>query len=184
MIKEIELKHKTLINKAMEYMNQIIDYEHNINHMWDVVGYTYELLDLVKVDIDKEVCVIAAYWHDVGRIKCDEGHEKISADMLKNEMEKLNYDQSFIKACYIAVEKHKWNMQPKSYEGLLLKDADKLAWLGEGRWKSCLENNKQLDSIINLLPKLKTDILYFEESKKIYDRDIIKLLTLIYNFNK
>ena len=33
MINDIELKYEKLINKAKEYMNQIKDYEHDINHM-------------------------------------------------------------------------------------------------------------------------------------------------------
>lgn len=75
-------------------------------------------------------------------------------------------------------------MHPKTNEGLLLKDADKLAWIGLGRWKDCLKNHQNLDSIINLLPNLRNEILYFEESKKIFDRDIIKLIYLLYNWKE
>jgi len=184
MITNIEFKYEKLINKAKEYMNQITDYEHGINHMQDVVDYTYELLNKVKIDVNREVCIIAAYWHDVGRTKCDFGHEKLSAEMLKTEMKIQGYDEEFINECYIAIENHKWNMMPKSNEGLIVRDADKLAWLGKGRWKMCLKNNQQLDSIIDLLPKLRSEILYFEESKTIYDRDIIELLKLLYNYKK
>ena len=181
MIDYIEINHSKLIDKAKKYMNQITDYEHDINHMQDVVNYTYELLNKIKLDIDEEVCIIAAYWHDVGRIKCEDGHEKVSAEMLKEEMKKQGYDNNFINKCFIAIENHKWNMTPKSKEGLIVKDADKLAWLGKERWKTCLENKQNLDSIINLLPKLRTEILYFEESKNIYDRDIVKLINNLYN---
>ena len=184
MIDNIELKHSKLINKAKEYMSKINDYEHDINHMQDVVNYTYELLDKVKINVDKEICIICAYWHDVGRIHFTDGHEKLSAEMLKEEMEKQGYDNNFINECYTAIENHKWNMTPKNNEGLLIKDADKLAWIGIGRWRNCLEKNQQLDTIIKLLPKLKSDILYFEESKKIYDRDIVKIVDLLYNCTK
>lgn len=181
MINNIELKYEKLINTAIQYMSKINDYEHDISHMQDVVNYTYELLDKVKINVNKEVCIICAYWHDVGRIKCIDGHEKLSADMLKAEMEKQGYDKQFINECYIAIENHKWNMLPKSNEGLIVKDADKLAWIGKERWKKCLDNNQRLDSIINLLAKLRTEILYFEESKEIYDRDIVQLIDILYN---
>ena len=177
----IELKYEKLINKAKEYMSQITDYEHDINHMQDVVNYTYELLDKIKINVDKEVCIISAYWHDVGRINCADGHEKVSAEMLKEEMEKEKYDSKFIDKCYLAIENHKWNMTPTTNEGLVVKDADKLAWIGKGRWGICLKNNQKLDSIITLLPKLRNEILKFEESKNIYDRDIIKLVDLLYS---
>lgn len=180
MVNNIELKHKMLINKAKQYMSRIDDYEHDIHHMEDVVKYTYELLDKLKIDVNKEICIICAYWHDVGRTKCIEGHEKLSAKMLKEEMEQLGYDSHFIHECYLAIENHKWNMTPQNNEGLILKDADKLAWLGEKRWKVCLEHSQKLDTIINLLPKLKKEILYFQESKEIYDRDIVILVKILY----
>ena len=180
MCKNIESKYSKLIDKAKQYMNTITDYEHDINHMYDVVNYTYELLEKVKINLNEDVCIISAYWHDVGRIVCNEGHEKISAEMLKKEMKEEGYDITFIKDCYDAIENHKWNMNPKTNEGFILKDADKLAWIGCGRWNSCLKNSQELDCIIELLPKLKSEILYFDESKKIYDRDIIKLIELLY----
>ena len=180
---EIEDRHKKVIDIAKKYMNTIKDNEHDINHMNDVVKYTKELLNIINVNINKEVCVISAYWHDVGRIKQNVGHEKISAEMLKEELQKNHYDSFFIEECVQAIENHKWNMKPKTTEGLLVKDADKLAWLGRGRWESCIKNKQKLDSLIELLPKLRQDILYFEESRTIYDRDIVRLVKLLYNTN-
>ncbi len=72
-------------------------------------------------------------------------------------------------------------MYPKTKEGLLVKDADKLAWLGKGRWTSCIKNKQKLDSLVELLPKLRQEILYFDESRKIYDRDIANLVRLLYS---
>ena len=176
---KIEDKYKVLINKAIDYMSNISDFEHDINHVMDVVDYTYKLLG--KVDgVDKDVCIISAYWHDVGRIKINEGHEKLSADMLRDEMVKLKYGELFIDKCCKAIEKHKWNMLPETKEGLIIRDADKLAFLGIRRWKNCIEHNKRLDEIVNLLPKLRNEILYFNESRKLYDESIIELLKLLY----
>ena len=72
MTNDIENKYRELIDKAKNYMMMIDDHEHDINHMEDVVNYTYELLDLLKINLYKDACIIAAYWHDVGRIKCVE----------------------------------------------------------------------------------------------------------------
>lgn len=177
---EIENKYDKLIQRAEEYMSTIKDYEHDINHMCDVVNYTKELLNSITLDVDEEVCIISAYWHDVGRIEINEGHEKLSAQMLKEEMIKVGYDYQLVNKCCLAIENHKWNMQPTTPEGLIVKDADKLAWIGIGRWKSCLKNNQNLNSIIRLLPKLRNEILYFNESKELYDRDIVKLVELLY----
>ncbi len=177
---KIENKHKSIIEIAKKYMNSINDKEHDINHMEDVVNYTKELLEKIELDIDKEVCIISAYWHDVGRCKDSGMHEKISAEMLKEELEKNKYDNEFISKCYQAIENHKWNMNPKTVEGLLIKDADKLSWIGPKRWLNCIENKQNLDEIVKLLPRLKKEFLHFEESKKIYDRDIVNLVGILY----
>lgn len=186
MFEDIENKHKNLISIAINYMNTITDKEHDINHMNDVVKYTKKILMNIKEQVDIDVCIIGAYWHDVGRTKIQNGHEKISAQMLTENMKKLNYEEEFIKKCSDSIEFHKWNMTPKTMEGLVVKDADKIAWLGRGRWQSCLENNYRLDELIDLLPKLRNDILYFEYTKKLYDEEIVKLVSILYNkiYNK
>lgn len=183
---EIEEKYKNLIEIAKNYMDSINDFEHDINHMNDVVFYAKELINKLNIDINYDVCVISAYWHDVGRIKTNDGHEKLSAEMLKEVMEKNNYDKELIDNCYKAIEHHKWNMIPETVEGLIVRDADKLAWLGIGRWNSCLKNNQKLDELIELLPRLKNEILHFKESKLIYDRDVINLIKYLYEkcYNK
>lgn len=178
---ETENRYKELIEASRNYMKSVEDYEHNMSHVNDVVAYTEELLSTVNIKVDKDVCIISAYWHDVGRTKLKIGHEKLSAEMLRNHMLKMNYNNEFIDSCYAAIENHKWNMTPKTNEGLILKDADKLAYLGQGRWESCIENNQKLDEIIGLLPKLRNEILYFEESRKIYDREIIKITKILYD---
>ncbi|MBQ3408486.1 MAG: HD domain-containing protein [Clostridia bacterium] len=141
-------------------------------------------LKTFNLEVNIDVCIISAYWHDIGRTKLNEGHEKLSAEMLKEEMKKQNYGNDLINECYKAIENHKWNMQPQTKEGLIVKDADKLAWLGIGRWKDCLNNNQNLDLIINGMPKLKSELLYFNESREIYDREIIKLIKLVYSYIK
>ena len=177
----IEKNYEELINIAKAYMRELNDPEHDINHMNDVVLYTKELLDVVADNIDVEACIIAAYWHDVGRIKLDQGHEKLSADMLKEVMESKGFDHDFINKCYQAILNHRFDMNPTTIEGHLIKDADKLAFIGLGRWQNCVEKHYPLNSILALLPSLKEEVFYFKESKKIYDRDVIKLINFLHN---
>ncbi|MFV0275523.1 MAG: HD domain-containing protein [Bacilli bacterium] len=173
--------NKKLIDKSKEYMNTITDFEHNSNHIEDVIKYLIDIMHNIDNDFDAEVCIISAYWHDVGRTIQEDNHEKISAEMLKEEMMNLGYNETIIEKCFNAVPFHKWNMTPKTIEGNILKDADKLAWLDVGRWSSCINNNQKLDAIINLLPKLRNEILFFEYSKKIYDMEIVNILSLLYD---
>ena len=172
--------NKELIDISKKIMAKIIDFEHNEEHIKDVLKFITELISNLEEEFDAEVCIISAFWHDVGRLTKEEGHEQLSAEMLKNEMIKLNYSNELIDKCYNAIPYHKWNMTPHTIEGKILKDADKLAWIGIGRWKTCLENNQKLDAIIELLPKLRNEILHFDYSRKIYDREIVNLLELLY----
>jgi len=179
-IEKILSDNEKLISKSRKHMEEINDFEHDYNHIKDVVKNVIEIMNNIDEIFDSEVCIIAAYWHDVGRTVQNENHENISGDMLKLEMEKLEYDKDFIQKCYDAILFHKWNMTPKTIEGKIVRDADKLAYLGIGRWHSCIENNQRLDDIIELLPNLKNEILFFDYSKKLYDKEIIKVLKLIY----
>lgn len=73
-------------------------------------------------------------------------------------------------------------MEPKSIEGKILKDADKLSFLGINRWNNCIRNNYKLIEIIQLLPKLKNEILCLDESKKIYDEAMIVLIKFLHDY--
>ena len=179
-IEEIEKKHEKLITIAKDYMDIIEDPSHNKYHVIDVVDNIKLLMEKLPEEFDREVVVIAGYWHDVGRTKLNAGHELLSAQMLKSEMEKLGYNEDFINKCYEAVPYHKWNMTPKTIEGYILKDADKLAYIGLGRWQESMKAGLSLDSIIDMLPRLRNEILYFEESRLIYDKQIVDFAALLY----
>ena len=168
---EIENKFSKLIKKAIEIMDKVPDPKHSVSHMRSVVKYTKEILS-VELGADIEVCILSAYWHDVGRIKGEKGHALLSAEMLKEELIKENYDKNFIDKCYLAIYKHGWKEQPETVEGKIIKDADKIDFVGISRWKNCIENNCRFYKILDLLPTLRKDIFEFEISKEIFDREI------------
>lgn len=181
---EIEKKNKTLIEKAICKMKLVQDPKHSLSHVLQVVEYTKEILG--NVNADSEVCIISSYWHDVGRIEQDKGHALISANLLKEEMEKLCYDEEFIDKCYKAIYKHSWNEKPETLEGIIIRDADKIDFVGINRWKECIETNCRFDKILELLPIVRENQLKLDISKKIYDREIAKLITFLHDqiFNK
>ncbi len=170
---EIYNKNKKLIDKAIEKIKGCEnDPLHFIGHTIDVINYVKELLE--KFSVNKEICIISAYWHDVGRSVCDEGHEEKSGKMLKEEMTKLGYSSEFIDECYSAVTNHKRKYIPPTIEGVIVRDADKLAYIGKNRWKRCIgENPDALDEIIEVyLPILRNKILRLNYSKELFDRDM------------
>lgn len=165
-------KNKELIDKAISEMKKCEnDPVHFIGHINDVVNYTKELLG--KIPADKEICIIAAYWHDVGRTILNKGHEEESGRMLIEEMQKLNYDKEMIEKCYSAVVNHKRSSNPPTVEGQIIRDADKLAYIGKERWERCInEDYTALNEIIEMLPILKSEILRLDYSKELFDRDM------------
>ncbi|MCL2444698.1 HD domain-containing protein [Candidatus Saccharibacteria bacterium] len=179
---QIQDKYRDLIEKAREYVLVIgdSDREHGWRHIEDNVWFLTELMEDVEEEFDAEVCVVAVYWHDVGRVDGGmEGHEGRSAEMLTEEMRQRGYDEGFIWRCAEAIRYHKWNMVPKTIEGRILRDADKLGWIGTGRWESCLQHGQKLKNIRKMLPRLRDEILYFDCARKIYDREIVKIVILL-----
>lgn len=176
---EIEEKHKDLIEKAIKKMNLVKDPKHSLSHVLQVVEYTKEILE--NVNADSEVCIISAYWHDVGRIEKNKGHALISANLLKEEMRRLAYDENFIDKCYKAIYKHSWNEKPETLEGDIIRDADKIDFVGIDRWKKAVEMKKRFTKIIENMPILRNDILQLQISKKIYDREIVQLVKYLHD---
>lgn len=72
-------------------------------------------------------------------------------------------------------------MEPKTLEGEIIRDADKLEFISIARWKSRLENDDivSLNYCADLLPKLRNELLHLDVSKKIFDRKIINFKTFI-----
>ncbi len=182
MIEQIEGKNKDLIEKAKEIMAKVDDVEHGSSHMYDVVMYTKELINNIVEEIDEEACIISAYWHDVGRIEKDEKFEQLSTKLLKEEMERLEYDEGLINKCCNIVSAKSEN-GCGTLEEKVVKDADKLALLAKGHWRSDLKNSQKLGEIVSMLPKLEDENLNLEASKAIYEREIIKLIEMLSTVN-
>lgn len=179
-IDNIIKRHKILLEKASDIMKQVQDPMHSLSHMESVVKYTIEILKHGE-QANKEVCIISAYWHDVGRIVQKKDHALISADMLKEEMQKMGYSKEIIEQCYLAIYKHSWYDMPETLEGMVVRDADKIDFIGIGRWKQCIEENHKCESIIKLLPKLRNELLQLKRSREIYDKEVVKLIEYLHN---
>ncbi len=165
-VEEIKNKYEDLINKAMKIIEEIDEPVHGIGHINGVVENTISLLQHYPL-ADKEVCILSAYWHDVGRKYGKKGHEIKSAEMLKNELINNGYDEEFADKCFKAIYRHGGKDLPETIEGIIVRDADKLDDLGIERWKECIEKDKRPPRII---PKMKEKILRLDYSKEIYKR--------------
>ena len=176
-IESIKEKYKYLIDKAVKIMKEINDAVHGLSHVESVVANTIELLK-EENEADKEVCILSAYWHDVGRIYGKEGHGINSAEMLKKELINSNYEEQFIEKCYKAICKHDSKEIPETLEGIIIKDADKIDCVGVERWKTCVKNNQRLPRIV---PGLRENVIILDSSKKMHDKNARELIEYLSN---
>lgn len=161
-----------------------VDGEHGIVHAYNVRKIAEEIIHrLGNTDslegLDVEVCVLASYCHDVGRALSAEGidHEYIGAVALADEMSRLGVEGNTLQTLYNAIIYHKWSMKPKTLEGIIVRDADKLDWVSEWRWQYYIENKIKREDIatIDLLPILRNEILQLECSKQLYDKMVYEI---------
>jgi putative nucleotidyltransferase with HDIG domain len=171
------------IEEAKKFISKIEDSVHNFTHIKSVVKFAIKIAK--KYDnVDTDLIEVAAWWHDVGRLY-SEIHEKLSAEMAYKSLQELKVEEPVCKKVYYAIVFHKWSMQPKTIEGEIIRDADKLDFISIPRWKSCLDNNiEALQDLSNLLPRLRNEFLHLKISKKIYDNQIIKFKEFIQDIDK
>ena len=183
-IEEIEKRHKIIISKGIKLNKQVKKDGYGYQRTLDIIDNMQDIIEGLPEDtkIDIDACVIAGYWLDVGKGANVENPEKISANMLSDALAKENYDKKFIKTCYEAIIHHRWNMIPNTIEGHLVKDADKISFIGVERWKECIEKKQRIDLTMKLLSTLRNEMLYFNISKTIYDEKIVDLVQFLYDY--
>lgn len=172
-----EIFSKSIVD-AKKWMSFSKDPAHDSDHSMSVstiavqVGKEIEYPDILLIEV---MCA----WHDVGRL-FSPVHEELSAQIAKYNLLGYGCDENTVHTIYQGIRFHKWNMKPKTLEGHILKDADKLDFISIPRWKKCVKGNRleHMFPIIELLPKLRR-ILKLEVSKKIFDTKIQKFIAYI-----
>jgi len=151
------------------WMKKSLDPAHDFGHSESVTKTALEICRKIGYK-DMKVIRVICWWHDVGRL-FSPIHEELSAQIAKYNLEGLRVDDQTIGKVYQGIRFHKWSMRPETIEGNILRDADKLDFISIERWRKCLEKDEleHLGPIVNLLSQLR-EILYFEESKNIYNK--------------
>jgi len=98
---------------------------HNVNHTRRVVNYVKELIEGEKVDSnDAEILELAAWLHDLGYVKSNEKHERLSASIARAFLEAEKIDDTIIEKiekCILATTK---TIEPTNKLENILVDAD------------------------------------------------------------
>ncbi len=158
------------IEEAKRLLSKTNDIAHDIGHAQRVA----ENAALIGKELSYkniEFLRLCAWWHDVGRIVSDEGHEEISANMLKQDLLKRGSGSIISQRAYDAIVFHKWSMKPSTIEGNIIRDADKLDFISIERWQSCLNHKqlKHLEDIKELLEQL-PKLLSLKVSRMVYKK--------------
>ncbi|HPA25747.1 MAG TPA: HD domain-containing protein [bacterium] len=172
---------KKSITEAKKIMRQIDDPAHDYEHARSVFLDALKILKRSELKVDMNIIALSAWWHDVGRLYKNVGHEKISAKMAYDNLVELSFDKKNCLLVYNAIVNHKWSMKPKTIEGKIIYDADKLNFISIQRWKKCLKNKeyKNLKEMYFLIPRLETEFLFLKSSKEIYKKRIKKFIFFI-----
>jgi HD superfamily phosphodiesterase len=126
---------------ALRIMLDLPDAGHSVEHVVRVYDWCRRLAKHYP-QADIKVLKVAAYWHDVGRTKQSQhkdDHHLRSAEMTENYLKKHHAPKSFIKKVKYAVLHHSFRFKPKTIEGKILHDADKLSVMGDHELLDALE---------------------------------------------
>lgn len=175
-------KYTSSIKQAQDLIKRTTDAVHAYPHAESVVETIKELCKSYP-QVNEDLIEAAGWWHDSGREISDEGHEKISADLVVENFKNLGFSKEEQDTIYKAIELHKWSMQPKTLEGEILRDADKIDFISIDRWQAGIAINQffHLKNIAYLLPKLRNEILHLPQSRLIYDQRIKPFIVYIAN---
>ena len=161
---------------TMELMQN--NFDHNFGYIKDVSAFANQIVDLIKksnpdVYINKEILNLCVNIHDVGRIVQSHNHEEIGGDIIYNILKYNGFDEKICAECKQIVSEHAWTTKPTTIEAKILKDADKLGYIGINRWKDCDEHNFLSNGLISRLNILR-DNLILQESKIVFDEEFPK----------
>lgn len=107
-----------------------LDYNHDFEHIERTVKLARILAK--KEGADKDVCVVAAWLHDIGKAKNEEIHGDIGVRMAKPFLERLGFESDFIEKVCHAIETHdSANIHnARTLEAKVVFDSDKLQAIG------------------------------------------------------
>lgn len=109
---------------------------HNFTHTAEVVKVTQEISDALGIsDEEKELLLIAAWFHDIGYTECCDGHEKVGIEHARSLLQEINYPQDKINKVADLINATKMPRNPLNLLEEIICDAD-LHHLGTSEFES------------------------------------------------
>lgn len=165
--------YKDSIQAAQKLLLQSKDAAHDYSHAERVAKDIKAICQAINFRAEEPLLEVCAWWHDVGRLY-NPNHEKLSAKLLNKDLKHRGVTYKVRRRAFLSVYKHRLRMHPRTIEGRILRDADKLDEISIERWQKCEEtgNHRHNERILKRnLPGLRNKF-YFPKSKALYDARI------------
>ena len=124
---------KIKLNKIEEFVKEKLkdaDYNHSLDHMRRTVDIAKFLA--LKENADLDVCVVAAWLHDIAQPIQEKLHGGIGAEMAEPFLREIGFGNEFIEKVKHCIFCHHTTIiiKAKSIEAKIIYDADKLQVIG------------------------------------------------------
>ena len=161
-------KVKAFIGKTFQQKGSEESCYHNFTHTAEVVKAADEIATAIGIaDEEREVLLIASWFHDIGHIETCEGHEDIGIEIAKKFLGEAGYSEDKITKVVSLINSTRMPRNPKNLLEEIICDAD-LYHLGTNEFeqKTKLYKN-ELESLVghNIPEKdwLKNNVRFLEE---------------------
>ena len=167
----------TILSKSKQFVGNIFrqrgsadSYYHNFTHTAEVVKITEEISNALAVkDEEKEMLLIAAWFHDIGYTERCKGHEEVGIRMVTGFLKENGYPKEKIDIVSSLINATKMPRNPQNLLEEIICDAD-LYHLGTNQFyaKGELfreELEKQNGGKINEKDWLETNLDFFKQHK-------------------
>jgi len=101
---------------------------HGVEHVQYVIARSFELVKENSLNLDEDMVYIIAAYHDIGDHIDRENHEKVSAEMMRNDLHlKQFFDDAQLQVIKEAIEDHRASSkeEPRSIYGKIVSSADR-----------------------------------------------------------
>ncbi|PVX47407.1 putative metal-dependent HD superfamily phosphohydrolase [Flavobacterium sp. 103] len=160
----------TLVNQVQDFVSNLLESKlsgvytyHNLNHTTGVVNAVNRLCDEEKISLsDKEILLIAAWFHDTGYTNGCQNHEDSSAKIATHFLKEKGKTEEYIAKVSGLIKATAKEYVPQNLLEKIIKDADYYHVLNDDYIFECEGLRKEWE---NVEGKLLTDIEWAKENE-------------------
>lgn len=205
--KKIQMQaNSDILNNVASYIEELLTNQlpeghffHDLEHTRSVVKAAGEICDFMSIpEAEREVALIAAWFHDCGHVVICEGHEEESKRIAQAFLEKAGYPAFKIAKVLRCIEATKVPQRPLDTLGKILCDADLAHLAAKNYFELLLRLRKEWSQIRNEdytamewfelnLRFLRTHQYFTEYGQKVLEdkkQAVVEVLKLVCEFEK